>query len=271
MTGASSSSSDAAARGDPLIEVHDLGVWFKLSRRNKRALRRVLDGEASLEDSRRLWALRGVEVSCHEGQTLGIVGHNGAGKSTLCLVLAGILTPDEGNVVIRGRVSTLFSLGAGFQKELSGRDNIELYAAFLGIPRPEIEDKTEEIVSFSGLDEFIDEPVGHYSSGMRARLAFSVASTMQPEILLLDEILGVGDRAFRAKSQRRIQEMMAASRVIVIVSHAMDFLRSVCTHCLWLDHGRVRGYGVAGEVLDAYEDATGGPENAAPFRDEETG
>ena len=275
MTVVSSSSSDAVAQtrpsSEPLIEVHDLGVWFKLSKKSKSVMRQILKGDATLAQSRQLWALRGVELKCHEGQTLGIVGHNGAGKSTLCLVLAGILTPDEGQVKIRGKVSTLFSLGAGFNKELSGRDNIELYAAFLGIPRSEVATKTDEIVEFSELGDFVDEPVGHYSSGMRARLAFSVASTMHPEILLLDEILGVGDRAFRAKSQRRIQEMMAASRLIVIVSHAMDFLRSVCTHCLWLDHGQVKGYGPAGEILDAYEAATGGPDSAAPFGDEETG
>ena len=194
----------------------------------------------------------------YEGQALGVIGHNGAGKSTLCLVLAQILSPDEGRAAIRGKVSTLLRLDACFNRELSGRDNLELYGAFLGLGRHDLAGRVDEIIEFSELGEFIEEPVGHYSSGMRARLAFSVAATLEPDILLLDEILGVGDRAFRAKSERRIREMMEASRLIVIVSHAIGFLRGVCTHCLWLDHGQVKAYGPADEVLDAYEEHTGG-------------
>jgi ABC-type polysaccharide/polyol phosphate transport system ATPase subunit len=204
-----------------------------------------------------IWALRGVDLTCQEGEVVGVVGPNGAGKSTLCLVLSRILEPDEGSVRVRGHVSTLLSLGAGFNRELSGRDNILLNAAFLGIGRREIGRRMDAIMSFADLGEFIDQPIRFYSNGMRSRLGFAIATALDPEILVLDEVLAVGDRAFRAKSQARIEEMMQRSRLIVIVSHATSFLRSVCTHCLWLERGQVRQYGTAGPVLDAYEAATG--------------
>jgi ABC-type polysaccharide/polyol phosphate transport system ATPase subunit len=210
------------------------------------------------EKPRLLWALRHVNLTCHRGQTLGVVGHNGAGKSTLCLVLARILAVDEGKAVIRGHTTPLFGLGTGFNPELTGRANIYLYAAFLGIPRKAIAAKMDEIVEFSELGDFIDEPLFAYSTGMRARLGFSVAAILEPEILILDEVLAVGDRAFRAKSRARIIQMMHQSKLIIIVSHSTEFLRRTCSHCLWLDHGQSLQFGEAGPVLDAYEEATGG-------------
>jgi ABC-type polysaccharide/polyol phosphate transport system ATPase subunit len=258
---------DAGPAGEPspapppaLIELRQLGVWYRLHRRQKVSLKRLLVTGRLGGPPPVLWALRGITFTCHEHEVLGIVGHNGAGKSTLCLVLAQILTPDEGTAHIRGRVSTLLTLGAGFNRELTGRANIQLYAAFLGIPREELDRKMERIIEFSELGDFIDEPVRAYSTGMRARLGFSVAATLEPEILILDEVLAVGDRAFRAKSRQRILDMMAASRLIVIVSHSTNFLREVCTHCLWLDHGTMKQFGPAGEVLKAYERAMGGAE-----------
>ena len=246
------------ATREPLVQLDGLGIRYRLATRRRVKWTEMLKTGAGLRGARDLWALRGVDLQCHEGQALGVIGHNGAGKSTLCLVLAQILSPDEGRAAIRGKVSTLLRLDACFNRELSGRDNLELYGAFLGLGRHDLAGRVDEIIEFSELGEFIEEPVGHYSSGMRARLAFSVAATLEPDILLLDEILGVGDRAFRAKSERRIREMMEASRLIVIVSHAIGFLRGVCTHCLWLDHGQVKAYGPADEVLDAYEEHTGG-------------
>jgi ABC-type polysaccharide/polyol phosphate transport system ATPase subunit len=242
----------------PVIEVEGLGIYFHLQSRRRVSIKTLLTGGGLRRAPRVLWALRDVSFRAHEGEVLGIIGANGAGKSTLCLALSQILTPDEGRVVVRGHVSALLTLGAGFNRDLSGRDNILLNGAFLGIPRRMIERKLEEIVEFSELGEFIDQPVRFYSSGMRARLGFSIAASLEPEILLLDEVLSVGDRAFQAKSRRRIQELMAASRLIVIVSHSTDFLRSLCTHCLWLEKGRVRAYGEAKPVLDAFVEATGG-------------
>jgi ABC-type polysaccharide/polyol phosphate transport system ATPase subunit len=208
--------------------------------------------------SKTLWALRGLTATFHEGQTVGIVGRNGAGKSTLCLTLARILTPDEGSATIRGDVSALVTLGSGFNLDLTGRDNIVLYSSFLGIPRDVIQARIPEIIEFSELGDFIDEPIRHYSSGMRARLGFSVASMLEPEILILDEVFAVGDRQFRLKSRKRLEQMMEQSRLIVVVSHSVPFLRGIATHCLWLDKGRVQQFGPADEVLDAYTAATGG-------------
>ncbi len=204
-----------------------------------------------------LWALRGVSFSCYQGQALGIVGPNGAGKSTLCLLLAQILTPDEGEVFVRAEVSPLLALGAGFNGDLSGRANIQLCGAFLGIPRKVMNAKINEIIEFSELAEFIDEPLRHYSSGMRARLGFSVAATLDPEILILDEVLSVGDRSFQSKSRRQIEKMMTQSKLIVVVSHSISFLRDICTRCLWLDRGHMVQFGEASDVLDAYEQSTG--------------
>ena len=247
-----------------MIRARDLGIYYRQSSRERLSARSVLLGRGLRSRSREFWALRHVDLECHEGETVGVVGPNGAGKSTLCLALAQILLPDEGEVTVRGRVSTLLTLGAGFNPDLPGRDNILLNAAFLGVPRKVIERKLDEIIEFSELGEFIDQPIRSYSSGMRARLGFSVATALDPEILLLDEVLGVGDRSFRAKSERRIREMMAASRLIVIVSHSTSFLRSLCTRCLWLEKGRPRAFGPAAEVLDAYEASVAPPGRARP-------
>ncbi len=242
---------------DPIVDIRDLGIFYRLNRKKHITLKSALLGHWRREKPPVIWALKGVDLTCHEGETWGIIGPNGAGKSTLCLVLSQILTPDSGSVQIRGKVSTLLTLGAGFDKDLSGRDNIYLNAAFLGIPRKQIEQQIDEIIEFSELAEFIDQPMRFYSSGMKSRLGFSIATTLQPEILVLDEVLSVGDQTFRAKSKARIEEMMRESRLIVIVSHSMSFLRETCTHCLWLEKGLVRMSGKAAEVLDAFEEEMG--------------
>ncbi|MHC4220021.1 MAG: ABC transporter ATP-binding protein [Planctomycetota bacterium] len=254
MTAAPSSTSDSgSAAGRVRIEARDLGVCYRLRGRHPGSVRETLLRWRPRRPAPLLWAVRGANFAAHEGQTLGIIGPNGAGKSTLCLVLARIFTPDEGTVTVQGRVSPLLTLGAGFNRDLSGRANIQLCGAFLGIPRATMEDRIDEIIDFSELGDFIDEPIRHYSGGMRSRLGFSVAAALDPEILILDEVLAVGDRSFRAKSQKRLEEMMAQSKLIVIVSHALDFLREICTHCLWLESGRPVQCGEAGAVLDAYE------------------
>jgi ABC-type polysaccharide/polyol phosphate transport system ATPase subunit len=246
---------------EPLVQVEDLGICYELdalprverARRSGRPpWREVL--AATFARPRRLhWALRGVSLTCREGEVVGIVGPNGAGKTTLCLAISRILDPDEGRVRVRGEISTLLSLGTGFHRELSGRANIRVYGAFLGIPRARLEAKMDEIIDFTELGERIDEPISHYSTGMRARLAFAVATALDPDVLLLDEILSVGDPAFRRKSEARIRALMARSRLIVVVSHSFALLRELATHCLWLDGGAVRMYGAPAEVLDAYE------------------
>jgi len=241
---------------DPAVKVRGLGIHYRLQSRSRMGIKKLLSGGLGSQ-APTIWALRGVDLTCHEGEVVGVVGPNGAGKSTLCLVPSGILEADEGSAAIRGQVSTLLTLGAGFNRELSGRDNILLNAAFLGIPRKDALDRMERIVEFADLGEFIDQPIRFYSNGMRSRLGFAIATAMDPEILVLDEVLSVGDRTFRQKSRARIGEMMAQSKLIVIVSHATAFLRAVCTHVLWLEKGHVRAYGKAAEVLDAYEGEVG--------------
>jgi len=237
------------------VVLRDLGVWYRRRRHRTYSMRQVLTGKAWRDQSQVFWALRHIDLTCHEGQILGIVGPNGAGKSTLCLVLAGILAPDEGSSHVRGKVSALLGLGAGLGKDLTGRENIMLNGAYLGIPRQRIEEQLDEIIGFAELEDFIDQPVRTYSSGMRARLGFSVATTLRPEVLILDEVLSVGDIAFRKKSRRRIEGMIEASRLIIIVSHDVNLLHGLCSHCLWLAEGQVEGFGEATEVLKEFEES----------------
>jgi len=236
-----------------MIDLKDVGIWYRLRHRSTQSLKHKLLNWQRKQPARTFWALRHVDLTCYAGQVVGVVGHNGAGKSTLCMTLARILTPDEGNATINGMVTPLLGLGSGFHTEMTGRDNIFLNAAYLGIPREVIAGKVDDIIEFSELGEFIEEPIYTYSSGMRARLGFSVASMIEPEIMILDEVLGVGDRAFQIKSRERIKEMMKISKVIIIVSHSADFLRKTCTHCLWIDQGHARAFGEADAVIDEYE------------------
>jgi ABC-type polysaccharide/polyol phosphate transport system ATPase subunit len=265
MTGASSSSSEAGKQ--PIIELRDVGIWYRRELQRGGSLRERLMRRAAGRAKEVRWALRHVDFTCREGESWGIIGHNGAGKSTLCLLLANILTPDEGTAEVRGRVSALVTLGAAFNPDLSGRDNILLYSAFLGTPAEVMAAKMAEIIEFSELGEFIDEPMRGYSTGMRARLGFSVATSLDPEILILDEVLSVGDLEFRRKSQARIEALMANSKCILTVSHSTSFLRQIATNCVWLERGTVRRTGPAHEVLKEYEaamaakvGANGGPE-----------
>ena len=258
-----------ANEGEPLVSLEGAGIWYRLrSRRSAHLKTAFLQGGTRVGQDK-FWALRDIDLECREGQILGVVGRNGAGKSTLCMLLAQILTPDEGRARIRGRVTPLLGLGNGFSQEMSGRDNVYLYGAFLGLNRAQVEAQLPEIIEFSELGKFIDEPIYTYSTGMRARLGFSVAATIEPEIMILDEVLGVGDRRFRVKSKKRIMELLETSKLIVIVSHSEKFLRDTCTHALWLEEGRVRAYGHAGEVLDAYSsesDLAGGDQSPRPVR-----
>jgi ABC-type polysaccharide/polyol phosphate transport system ATPase subunit len=246
---------------EPVVRMRNLGVYFHLHRRRKINLRQALIQRRFVAKPEILWALRELSLELYEGQVLGIVGPNGAGKSTLCLVLSQILQPDEGQISVRGKVSQLVSLSTGLNSELSGRANVRLLAAYLGIPRTTIDAKIQEIIDFSELGDFIDEPMRHYSSGMKARLGFSVATTLEPEILILDEVFSVGDAKFRQKSKARLDAMMAHCKLIAIVSHSSEFLRTLCSHVLWLEQGRMVSFGKAADVLDEYDKVMGTPEH----------
>ena len=200
----------------------------------------------------RFHALRNVSFAVESGESLGIMGHNGAGKSTLLNIATSLCTPDEGEVTINGRVAALLELGSGFHPDLTGAENVRINAALLGLSRREARERFDEIVDFSELGEFIHEPLRTYSSGMMMRLAFSVAISINPDILIIDEVLGVGDQNFSAKCSERILELRHASKSMIVVSHSPDMLERFCDRGLWLDHGQVVKTGRIREVLDAY-------------------
>ena len=198
------------------------------------------------------WALRGVSFEIPDGETFGVIGPNGAGKSTVLKLMARILEPTSGEVTVRGRISPLLELGAGFHPELTGRENVYLNAALFGVSQAEAQDRYDEIVEFSELKDFIDAPLKHYSSGMYMRLGFAVAANIIPDILLVDEVLAVGDEAFQRKCLRKIEEFRREGRTIVFVSHNLDTVRTICHRALWLDHGLVQAVGSTDRVIDAY-------------------
>lgn len=199
-------------------------------------------------------ALKDVSLTVRRGQFLGIIGHNGAGKSTLLRSIAGILPPTKGRVVVNGHVTTLLAVGIGFNAELTGRENIKLGGLANGLTPKEIEAKEDEIAEFSGLGEFIDYPLKTYSSGMRGRLGFSVAVSMEPDILLIDEALSAGDAAFRDQASNKMQEIMKKASAILLVSHGLAVVKEMATECVWLDHGRVMETGEPASVIQAYTD-----------------
>lgn len=198
------------------------------------------------------WALRNIDLEIRKGEVFGIIGPNGAGKSTLLKVVSRVLRPTEGNLRVRGRISPLLELGAGFDPELTGRENVYLNGAILGYSKQEISDRFDQIVEFAGLREFIDAPVRTYSTGMYARLGFSVATLKRPEILIVDEILGVGDAEFQSKSFERIQHFQSEGTTILLVSHSLDRVKDMCSRAIWLDHGKIMSLGSADNVVELY-------------------
>jgi ABC-2 type transport system ATP-binding protein/lipopolysaccharide transport system ATP-binding protein len=204
--------------------------------------------------SRAFWALRGVDLTIYGGEVFGLIGSNGAGKSTLLKLVARVLRPTEGRVVVRGQVAPLLEFGAGFHPELTGRENVFLNGALLGYSRKEMEGKFDRIVDFAELWDFIDAPMRTYSSGMWTRLGFAVATDIQPDILIVDEVLAVGDEAFQHKSSARMQEFRDHGATILLVSHNMDTIEEMCHRVAWIHHGEVQTVGEAAETIRAYRD-----------------
>lgn len=252
-----SSGSKRAVRIDPaLIELRDVSLRFisyydKQYSLKRAALDLLLRREAPVPASE-FWALRSVNLRISKGERVGVVGHNGAGKSTLLRLLARIYPPTSGVLSVQGNVAPLIEMGAGFNPELSGRDNILLNGAMLGFSRKTMERKVDGIFDFTGLIEFADLPLKYYSSGMYMRLAFAIATEVDPEILLIDESLNAGDAAFIAKAKARIIGLFDRSSVVVVVSHDLNALREVCTRGIWMDHGQVTADGPIDEVIDRY-------------------
>ena len=200
------------------------------------------------------WALKDVSFTVNKGDRIAIIGYNGAGKSTILKVIAGVLKPTEGRVITRGKVAPLLELGAGFDPQYTGAENIYLYGAVLGYKKEFIDEKYDKIVKFSELQDFIDVPVKNYSSGMKARLGFSIATVVEPEILILDEVLSVGDAKFRKKSLKRIDKMMDKGVTVLFVSHSAAQIRRVCNKAVVLDHGRVVFEGGVEEAITMFYD-----------------
>jgi ABC-type polysaccharide/polyol phosphate transport system ATPase subunit len=198
------------------------------------------------------WALRNISFTVREGEVLGVIGKNGAGKTTLLRLLVGVLYPDSGRVSVRGRISSLLSLGVGFNSNLTGRDNIYLNGVYLGLTKSQIDKKFNDIVAFSELKDFIDHQIRYYSSGMRARLGFSIAVNVEPDILIIDEVLAAGDKDFRKKAQAKMKDFMTRAKAIVISSHSMKMIANMCDSALWLQKGELRMNGPAAEVVDEY-------------------
>lgn len=239
---------------EKMIEVNDVSMRFRMANDRIRSIKEYavqrMRGRLTYTDFE---ALSHVSFDVRRGEVVGLIGRNGAGKSTLLKVISGILKPTEGSVTVRGNIAPMLELGSGFDFDMTGRENIFLNGAVLGYSEAFIRSKYDEIVAFSEIERFIDMPLRNYSSGMVARLAFSVATVIEPEILIVDEVLSVGDAEFQEKSRRRMLELMSGGTTVLFVSHSMDQIREMCSRVVWLKRGQMKGFGQTQEVCDAYE------------------
>ena len=240
-------------QNDITISARDVAMRFRLTDDKilslKEFVTRKIRGKIKTNE---FWALKGVSFDVHKGEVLGIIGRNGSGKITLLKCISGILKPTRGSVTCHGNIVPMLELGSGFDPDLTGRENVFLNGAILGYTEEFLKEKFDEIHAFSELGDFIDVPIRNYSSGMMARLAFSVATVVNPQILIVDEILSVGDEVFQAKSRARMMELMSGGTTVLFVSHSLSQIREMCDHVLWLDSGEVKMYGKTQEVCDGY-------------------
>jgi ABC-type polysaccharide/polyol phosphate transport system ATPase subunit len=235
-----------------IIKAENLGINFSISK-SSGSIKVFLKDILKKKNRKVFWALRNVNFEIHKGEILGVIGANGSGKSTLLRIIGGIYKPDEGEITVNGTPSALLSLGTGFRPELSGLENILLNGVMLGFEKSEVKAQIENIIEFSELDRFIHEPVKNYSSGMRARLGFSIAAYLNKEIMLIDEVLGVGDRSFKKKSQEKMKELIKdKSKTVIIVSHNLDSIKEYATRVLWINKSKFMMLDDAEKVIDAY-------------------
>lgn len=248
----------------PIIEVSNLSKVYKLSHQSKRShlsiredLVKVLKGLSLRRSGKEeeFWALKDISFNVDRGEVIGIIGRNGSGKSTLLKILSRVVEPTNGQVVMRGKVASLLEVGTGFHPELTGRENIFLNGAILGMSKKEISRKFDQIVEFAGIEKFLDTPVKRYSSGMYVRLAFSVAAHLEPDILIVDEVLAVGDAEFQRKCLNKMEEVTKGEgRTIILVSHNMDAIKKLCTRCILINNGRIEMIGPTNKVVEKYLD-----------------
>ncbi len=243
---------------EPIISLRDVGIEFSRSRKRKRSLRDlVYKGQASTAaGGDKFWPFRHVSLDIHPGEAVGVVGRNGVGKSTLLSLIAGVLIPDEGTVTVRAGVAPLIAITGGFEGELTARENIRVVAGLHGMSDREIAQSFDEIVDFAEIGEFLDTPFKHFSSGMKVRLAFSVVSRLREPILLVDEVLAVGDAAFRKKCYARIESLLGAGQTLFLVSHSAPILRKFCDRGLYLSQGTLHADGPIDEIVGQYEEDT---------------
>jgi lipopolysaccharide transport system ATP-binding protein len=250
-----------------LIQIDDVSKVYKRHARRELMAKRVADKlgpKAAGPDE--FWALRNISFRIARSESVAIVGNNGAGKSTLLSIIAGVTAPTSGRVQITGRISALLELGAGFHPDLTGRENAMTYAALVGLNRREARERMDAIIEFSELEEFIDQPLRVYSTGMTSRLGFSVAVHVDPEVLILDEVLAVGDGAFQAKGLKRIEQMARSGITLLFVSHSLGSVRSFCDRAIWLDHGKLVEDGPSDRVVEHYEQTMKGVQPAPALR-----
>lgn len=240
------------AASDSAIEVRDLGVRFRRNKRGRRSFKDLFSTASRRTRPDEFWALRDVSFSVRPGESIGVVGRNGQGKSTLLKLVAGVLLPDEGDVTVHGGVAPLIEITGGFVGDLSVRENVRLTSGLHGMSRAEIARRFDGIIDFAEIRDFVDTPYKHLSNGMKVRLAFSVVSQLEEPILLVDEVLAVGDKAFREKCYRRIDELLAEGRTLFFVSHSERDLRRFCTRGLYLDKHRLAMDAPIADVLDRY-------------------
>ena len=237
-----------------IIRANDISMRYLMTYDRIQSIKeyivQMLRGKIKYEE---FWALKNVSFEVERGEVVGIIGHNGAGKSTLLKVISGILKPIGGSLEVHGNVVPMLELGSGFDHDLTGRENIFLNGSILGYSEKYLKEKYEQIVEFSELGKFIDVPIRNYSSGMLMRLAFSIATVVQPEILIVDEILAVGDAAFQEKSKTRMLELMSGGTTVLFVSHSLEQIREMCDRVIWLEHGQIKAIGATKEICDAYE------------------
>ena len=237
-----------------IIRANDISMRYLMTYDRIQSIKeyivQMLRGKIKYEE---FWALKNVSFEVERGEVVGIIGHNGAGKSTILKVISGILKPTEGSVTSHGNIVPMLELGSGFDMDLTGHENVFLNGAILGYSEEFLQSKYDEIVDFSELGQFIEVPIRNYSSGMLARLAFSIATVVNPEILIVDEILSVGDADFQEKSRKRMMELMSGGTTVLFVSHSLQQIREMCDRVVWLEHGEVQMVGETTEICDQYE------------------
>lgn len=240
-----------------MIDIKNVSMKFNLGIEKdfsiKQAFINFFSGKKKKKKNDYFWALKDVNFHINKGEVVGLVGSNGAGKSTLLKVVSGVMKPTKGEVIVNGNISPMIELGAGFDAELTARENIYLNGAVLGYSKKFIDEKFDEIVEFSELQDFLEVPVKNFSSGMTAKLAFSIATVVNPEILIVDEILSVGDMRFQEKSKKKMMSMINGGTTVLYVSHSIKSIKDICTKAVWIEHGEVQMIGDVNKVCDAYK------------------